>query len=297
MLLISCDHQTRVNSDSYNRESTQTSGLDDYWYQGKAEITTYTLQQNRYNDLHPGEQVIIFVTEDFLTDLQVKNEMNTRTNSAPILKCNKMKRFTTGVYDYSMMTSVFTPVDKRKYPHTLKVSMSSQDWCGQSFHQVNFKNDAYFSTLHSYFQNEADKVVEVKKSVLEDEIFNLIRFGPEFLPKGEIEMVPTLEYLRFKHLEINALRAIADLENYSGEEWDNNDVMVYKIQYPSEKRVLEIYFEKEKPYKIIGWDDQYPSVFDGQLRTTKARKNKESYIAYWKMNEPDNEADRKKLGL
>ena len=35
------------------------------WYSGKAELTSYTLQQARYGEMRNGESVLIFVTEDF----------------------------------------------------------------------------------------------------------------------------------------------------------------------------------------------------------------------------------------
>ncbi|MGB2691994.1 MAG: septum formation inhibitor Maf, partial [Thermodesulfobacteriota bacterium] len=36
-----------------------------YWYDGKAEITSYKLEQARYGELHEGYAVMVFVTEDF----------------------------------------------------------------------------------------------------------------------------------------------------------------------------------------------------------------------------------------
>ena len=36
-----------------------------YWYKGKAEITSYKLQQARYGEMYEGTAVTIFVTEDF----------------------------------------------------------------------------------------------------------------------------------------------------------------------------------------------------------------------------------------
>ena len=45
-----------------------------YWTQGKAEVNVYELSQNRYKENHSGNVVSIFVTEDFLTEKQVKNE-------------------------------------------------------------------------------------------------------------------------------------------------------------------------------------------------------------------------------
>ncbi|MDP7238046.1 MAG: hypothetical protein QGI34_15090, partial [Candidatus Latescibacteria bacterium] len=41
------------------------ASFGDYWYQGKAEITSYTLKQARYGEIHDGHVVLIFVTEDF----------------------------------------------------------------------------------------------------------------------------------------------------------------------------------------------------------------------------------------
>ena len=37
-----------------------------YWYQGKAELTRFDLQQVRYGEIHQGNGVLIFVTEDFV---------------------------------------------------------------------------------------------------------------------------------------------------------------------------------------------------------------------------------------
>ncbi|MBK9488612.1 MAG: hypothetical protein IPO07_07345 [Haliscomenobacter sp.] len=95
-------------------------GLGPYWFEGKAEISHYTLSQNRYRDVHPGEAVLVFVTEPFLTDKQVKNEKGQLENSTTVLKLNAIQRFTTGIYDYSVMTSVFTPEDLKRYPHSSK---------------------------------------------------------------------------------------------------------------------------------------------------------------------------------
>lgn len=56
----------RVLSDEYK----------DYWFNGQAEITSYTLEQERYGEMRTGTAVLIFVTEDFLPDAQVKANKN-----------------------------------------------------------------------------------------------------------------------------------------------------------------------------------------------------------------------------
>ena len=111
--------------------------LNSYWSQGKAEINVYEISQNRYQENHSGQLVSVFVTEDFLTYKQVKNEQYQNKNSTKILKNIQLKKFTTGVYDYSLFSSVFTPIDRSKYPKSLKVSASSQEWCGTIYTQFN----------------------------------------------------------------------------------------------------------------------------------------------------------------
>jgi len=294
---ISCKYtEPSVQSAMMENKNEITDELDPYWYQGKAEISTYELSQNRYENVNPGEVVLIFVTEDFLTDKQVKNDRYQNPNSIGILKTNKIKRFTTGVYDYSIMTSTFTPVDRKKHPHTYKVTCSSQDWCGQSFQQVNLVGDEYKSTLHSYFENEADQTKSNEVVFLEDELMNLIRLNPDLLPKGKFEMIPSLEYLRLRHKPFQSVTTQGSIEPYKNGS-DDQDLVKYIAQMESENRTLEIIYESSPPYKIVEWSIEYPSAFDGELRKTIARKKGEQYTPYWKNNGIKDTLLRKDLDL
>ena len=96
----------------------------DYWYSGTAELNRYTLQQARYGEIREGDAVLIFVTEDFLSDQQVKYEGGPKDMVESVLKLNATKKFWTGVYPYSLMTSVFTPIASAS--PSLKVSTSAQ---------------------------------------------------------------------------------------------------------------------------------------------------------------------------
>ena len=280
-----------------NNFTTPTAKLDEYWYQGKAEITRYELMQNRYRDVHPGEAVMIFVTEDFLTDKQIKNDNYTNPNSIPILKNNMVRKFPTGIYDYSMMTSVFTPVNTQKNPATLKVTNSSQEWCGQTYMQINKNDEGYKMTLHSYFENEADQLETIQDAILEDELFNRIRINPGSLPIGKVKLVPSTTVLRLRHLPFQALDAVAELKDYSNNDFNGDELRVYQIEYPSLKRNLEIVFESKAPYKIMGWKDTYPSAFDRQPRTTIAKATKTIISKYWSENALADMPKRKDLGL
>ncbi|MCG8328726.1 MAG: hypothetical protein MI974_13630 [Chitinophagales bacterium] len=271
--------------------------LGDYWYQGKAELSRYELKQNRYDALHPGEAVTIFVTEDFLTDKQVKNDQYTSKNSTPILKLNMVKRFTTGLYDYSMMTSVFTPTKLKEVPQTLKVSFSSQDWCGHAYMQLNYEDGAYKSTLHSYFESEADRVTNFDYVLLEDEMMNRIRMNPDMLPLGKMQLLPSTTILRLLHLPAQAVEASASMSTYAGTDIEGENLKVYTITFPRLKRTLEIVFQSEEPYIIEGWTDAYPSMFDKKIRKTVAQRKETIMSPYWQKNSPEDAEMRAKLGL
>ncbi len=274
-----------------------TDKLSDYWYQGKAEITSYSLLQNRYKDVHPGSAVLVFVTEDFLTDKQVKNDNYTNPNSIPILKMNRVEAFPTGLYDYHIMTSTFTPAEPAVNPNTLKVTNSTTEWCGQVFTQLNYNKGYYKSQSFSYFENEGDQSTKVKAALLEDEILNRIRMNPQALPTGKVDMLPSTTYIRLTHKPFEKVTATNTMAAYEGDEFEGEELMVYTIEYPSFDRVLEIVFEREAPYEIAGWKDTYPSMFDRQPRSSIAKRKKSLMNAYWSKNSLSDMALRAELGL
>lgn len=271
--------------------------LDQYWYQGKAEISRYELQQNRYADVHPGEAIMIFVTEDFLTDKQVKNDRYQNPNSVAVLKNNRIRKFPTGIYDYSMMTSVFTPVNSSAYTETLKITHSSQEWCGHTFMQLNRRDEKFDITLRSYFESEGDVKQEVELAVLEDDLFNRIRINPNDLPKGQIKMYPSMNIARLRHLPYQAFSAEVSLEDYQGNDFTGENLKVYRVAFPSLRRTLEIVFQAEAPYYIEGWKDSYPSAFDRRPRTTIAKRTHSVLEPYWQQNALEDMAKRKALGM
>ncbi|MEM6395801.1 MAG: hypothetical protein AAF741_05605 [Bacteroidota bacterium] len=278
--------------------ATSWPDLDPYWYQGKAEINTYDLEQVRYGATHPGELTLIFVTEDFLTDEQVKNDRYQNPNSTKVLKTNQFRRFTTGIYDYSVMSSVFTPVKRNDEPNTLKVTTSSQDWCGQSFGQLNFdSDDTYDWQWNSYFEAEGDRTGEVEADLIEDEILNLIRMGgAPTLPRGNISVLPPLEALLLNHLQVGPAEAVAKVEDYKGEPIaDAGKLMTYTLEYPSLGRELAITFALESPYRIEMIQTRENSR--GRILTTTARRRATELLPYWQMNSPKDIDRRANLGL
>ncbi|MBK7035500.1 MAG: hypothetical protein IPI31_07720 [Bacteroidetes bacterium] len=262
-----------------------------YWYQGKAEITSYKLMQSRYGEIHEGTAVNIFVTEDFSRSKQVKLDDPSKAgdDKLPILKLNQSIKFNTGIYPYSIMMSAFSPVDINNYPHAVKITGSIQEWCGMATYQMNNKKNKFEIEQRSYFEQEGDKEISLTASVQEDELWNLIRLNPDKLPRGEISILPGTEYLRLSHKPTEAVKANLDLR-------DENGIMVYVIDMPSLQRKLLIRFEKSFPYKIMGWEDAYPGI-DGVVLTTTAIKNKELLLDYWRTHNNADRILREQLGL
>jgi hypothetical protein len=300
LLMVACQPpdpgERSADAQPVSFSEQQAADLDPYWYQGKAEINRYVLEQNRYQDVHPGEAVLIFVTEDFRSDIHVKSEGGNKGSAVSSLKMNAIRRFPTGLYDYSIMTSVFTPVEGEE-KRTMKVSMSSQDWCGQSFMQLNLEKDQYEVQLRSYFESEGDQNFEVAAVILEDELLNRIRIQPDALPEGNFSILPSAFISRLMHLPYEAVPAIGKAEGYSGSEFEGENLRLYQVEMPSLRRNLKIVFENQSPYRIVGWLDSYPSAFDGKIRSTKAVLDHSIQTAYWQENRLTDQEKRAALGL
>ena len=261
----------------------------DYWYGGVAELNRYALQQARYGEIHKGDAVLIFVTEDFLKNRQVKYEGGSKDQVESVLKLNATKKFWTGIYPYSLMTSVFTPITEAG--SSLKVTTTAQEWCGHSFSQLNLKGNQYEGLLRSYFMNEGDKNFRLKRAFLEDEIWNLIRLNPEALPTGNIEMVPGTQFLRLRHREFGVEKAKATLTKDEA-----SGLCSYQIDYQGFNRVLEITFKTEFPHQIMGWKETSGSGKDSVL-TTRATLSHTLKSPYWRKNSLADSVLRIELGL
>ncbi len=258
--------------------------FNNYWYSGKAEITSYKLSQVRYGEIHEGTAVNIFVTEDFLLGKQVKAD-NPNEKNVPILKLNSTKKFTTGIYPYSLMTSTFSPIDINK--NAIKISFSSQEWCGNTFVQLNNREE-YQIQFYSYFESNADRNIDLKKHILENELWNQLRISPKNLPVGELQIIPSFEFLGLHHKEFKAFDAIASLE-------EQGTFLIYTINYPKLERTLSIKVTKDFPNTIESWEETFSSR--GKTLTTKAEKIKTIQSAYWSKNRVADTEERKELGL
>jgi len=287
-LTYSSCQKKQLNNPS-NSSFTEADLFKSYWYSGLAEINSYQLSQSRYGETREGSAVLIFVTEDFSAKKQVKLDDQPEANDQKIsvMKMNFTKNFVTGIYPYSMMLSAFTPISTNRHPATLKLTMSSQEWCGQVFTQVNWRDKKYGIQSHSYFEKEGDVQTTVPTILLEDELWNRIRLGPDVLPTGKATLLPGLFYTRLLHTEL-APQEVDITKKELSDSW------LYTIQFEG-KRTLAISFEKYFPHKILGWEEQF--IERGKPVVTKATLNKTLRLDYWTKNRNEFNYLRDSLGL
>lgn len=269
-----------------------------YWYAGEAELNRYELQQSRYGEVREGDAVMIFVTEDFLPETQVKYEGRPAPDSpVSVLKLNATRKFLTGIYPYSTMTSVFTPVNPDE-AGTYKVTTTSQEWCGHVFMQLNRRDEGYKGAYFSYFQGEGDRAFELPDVVLEDEIWTRIRLRPEALPTGEISALPGTLYLRLMHKDLGPYEATATLDDHSDDSLSDKPLKRYRLEYADLNRTLEIVFEAEFPHAILAWEETTgPLGGHGGEQTTRAVRTHAIKLDYWNYNALDDTKLRDRLGL
>ncbi len=282
----------------------QAKQFKSYWGRGEAELSRYALKQARYGQVHPGEAVLVFVTEEFLRTKQVKYEGGDRSDAVSILKLNLLKKFPTGVYDYSMMSSVFTPVDFHSRPRSLKVTTTSQEWCGHTFTQLNLRRNSYEARWFSYFMNEGDQRLELPVTHLEDDLWTRLRISPRHLPVGEFRMLPSSMYIRLLHKKMEPRKARAEITAYKpghevGMKFRGTNLKVYSLTYPEDERRLWIVYEDNMPYKILGWRESYKSGFGPGARSlnTEARLTHSIMSDYWNRNSLKDMRLKKKLGI
>ena len=181
------------------------------WSDGQAEVSSYALTQPRYGQLRKGEATLIFVAEPHLRTTRVKPDGvgHPAENVYYVLKLNHLRKFQTGVYPYSVMTSTFSYVDAkagRMAGAPSKVTFSSQEWCGHVFAQLRFEASSVHFTSNSYFDGEAEQAAQYpysSRSIVGDNLFVALRslFGTWIEPGQEqtFTYLPSLTEVRLQH--------------------------------------------------------------------------------------------------
>lgn len=290
IFISACSSKPSDEKHTSNNKEFTNEQFNKYWYNNDAEITSFQLEQARYGEIHSGKAIMIFVTEPFSKEKQVKVD-HPSPKDENVLKLNFIKNFNTGIYPYSMMTSSFLPLSDLTLP-VEKVTSSVQEWCGHVYTQINKKKKKWKVNSYSYFESEGDQHFELDLYTLEDELWSKIKTNPDLLPIGKHQIIPSLFYLRLMHQPLKPYQAEI-------KKTVKNNFVEYTISYPELDRKLIIHFHSQFPYLIEGWEESYKSGWgeNATYLTTKAKKIKTIKTPYWEKNTVIDSALRDSLEL
>ena len=268
-----------------------------HWGDGRAEMNGYRLVQPRYGASRTGSAVYIFVTEDFSDTLRVKADpgKHPAADVYPVMKLNAVRHFQTGIYDYKVMTSSFARVASG-WP-VAKVSFSSQEWCGNVYHQILPRAGTVGGLYHSYFDGEADgqdALPQPEGGVFEDALPILVRdWGTTYLRPGEsrrVAFLPSLLRARLEHQKlawrqatVSRAAATATVKVPAG----SFDVSVWTVAEEG-GRTSTYQVEAAAPQRLVRWSTDAGE--EGSLLGT-------TRLAYWKLNGPGGEEHLAEMGL
>lgn len=276
-----------------------------HWGDGRAEISSYDLTIDRYGAKRSGTAVSIFVTENFSETDRVKADPGRRPQSDefPVMKLNLVQDFPTGVYDYNMMTSVFTslaPHHGQSGGAVSKVSFSSQEWCGHVYQQALFSADQVRATSHSYFGGEADESIKLSTpdapggAIAEESLWSWARgWAVPILAPGEAVEVACFRSLQEARLDHRPL-AWRTARLVRGDATSSLTVPAGTFQVVRHRAEIEggptweFWVESAAPHKIVRW-----TTSGGQLGEMVGSER----LAYWNRNGKGEERGLSSFGL
>ncbi|MCB9698926.1 MAG: hypothetical protein H6738_19250 [Alphaproteobacteria bacterium] len=283
-----------------------------HWGDGKAELDGYAYTARRYGELRTGEEIQVWVTEDFTAGQLVKSNGG-HGDEFPVLKLNDIRRFQTGIYDYHLLQSVFVRADgKQALGLPVKEVLSVDEWCGAAFEELVVRDGVVHGVGHSYFDGEGDRSWDDERvpamGVMADALPYLARglLGDPVAPGASVAV-------QLRHSQID--QRLAHREPAWVPATLSRAAEVESVEVPAgtfEVRRFEVttddpacgtargiaadgttckatwWVEEAAPHRIVRWsrDNGEDAVLTGSFRG-----------AYWSMHGEGQEEARRQLGL
>ena len=280
----------------------QASDFYQHWGDGRAEVSSYDVVESRYGELRSGYGVLVYVTEDVDRNTLIKVEsQRSPDDRIYTLKLNNVLKFTTGIYDYSVMTSVFSAVEGSRRPFELKkITLSAQEWCGHVFEEVRFDEDGRIrGDLNSYFEREGKQQYQLygadeERFFSEDHLLIAIRelMGPVMGvgERREIALLPSLWHFRVRH----APRSVVEAEFYKGQAeiltvaGEPMEAVPWRWSAVEADIDKTVWVETVQPHRILAWKD----ADGGRGELLKTLR-----LPYWQLHDNADLVYRDSLGI
>ncbi len=128
---------------------------DHIWDDGQAEVSLYDARRRQYRKNETYQALFIVVKEDFSRERHVKADPPYEGKQLDaVLKLNAVHSYWTDNYPYHFLASTFV---RRDNPAALvKMTVGSQEWCGNTFKEIAPWGERPMLIGHSYFDGEGD---------------------------------------------------------------------------------------------------------------------------------------------
>jgi len=278
--------------------------FDTHWHDGKAELDGYRLTIERYGRARQGRAVAIYVTEPFSRSRHVKLDDPSKTpaDAVDVLKLNLVRDFQTGIYDYHTMISLFAATADFA---PLKLALTSSEWCGQVYEELNRSGSRLSLRRSSYFEGESeDRTLEVPAGgVMEDELFVLLRgLRAPYLSPGGTRTVPFLASPFYRRLAHRAATwTTARIERLARPETvvvpaGRFATDVYVVR-PEDGREGRFHVERPHPHRIVRWAWTAATAGGRREGMDSAELTGTTRLEYWRLNGPGDERTLGRIGL
>jgi hypothetical protein len=269
------------------------------WYDGNAEIAVYSLTESRYGEMREGRRIMVFVTEPLRRSTLVKPDNRLPDDSiVRVIKCNDLREFFTGIYNYNVMTSVFQAVEKSgpyNIGDAVKVALSSQEWCGMVYDRMLLRKNGYTGMLYSYFEKESEHPYSIPVDghpVPEENLWLMVReLNGELCATGtekKITLVPSMWHRRKTHTPVTTVPAMIT----KGKPMEFRSVLgtipAVPFTWKAGTATTSVTVEVAWPHRILAFEE--PDGSHGELLSVRR-------LPYWKLHDNDDLHFRRELGL
>lgn len=246
------------------------------WDDGQAEVALYDARRPQYGKIRSYEAVLIVVKEDFNPAQYVKADPPYEGKPLlPVLKFNFLQSYWTENYPYNLFTSIFV---QRANPAALvKLTMSSQEWCGNTLKEVKTWTRPAELVFHSYWDGEGDgtRPLDLRAGdLLEDQLpvsLRSLRFAPGLEVRTRV--LPSLisNHLRHSTTFADAIIRVVGEEALTT---PRGQIAAWKVSVEAGELKQTYWFAQEPPHWLVRMQSS-----DGrELRLKQIKRTK-----YWQV--------------